>query len=114
MKTIEQVQDTISQLEASDRRLFTHDEMKERTEQALFLRKIKYYLETEPTEQFVASEIKRLEDKLQVIDIGFPAWLERRQEKFTKSEKQWRNEYNKEMGTKNLTTQLDNLKFILT
>lgn len=113
MKTIQEVQDKIGQLENSDRRLFTHDEMKERTDEAIFLRQIKYYLETEPTEEFVKSEVARLEEKLRVIDEKFPAWLSRQKDQYSMSEKQWRNAYNKEMGVKITSNQLDNLKFIL-
>lgn len=113
MKTKQEIQERISQLEASDPRLFKHDEMKERAEEAAYLRSIRNYLETEPTEEFVRSEAEKLELKLNTIEDAFEVWLSKRPEPYSKSEKQWKAEYNKEMGVKNLNNQLDNLKFIL-
>lgn len=115
MKTKDDIQNDINQIEAraANPSLFTHDEMKGMADQMVYLRQIKYYLETEPTEEFVQGEYNKLSERLQVISNGFPAWLERRTDKFSQSEKSWRTVYNKEMNVKNLNNQLDNLKLIL-
>lgn len=74
-----------------------------------FLNVCKLYLETEPTEEFIKKEKKRLENRLQLISEGY-----KHDERQTlKDQKKDRKDYDKLMGVSKIKSQLKAIYFLL-
>ena len=113
MKTIQQVKDQIAaiQEEHKETRLFKEHELKKAGTRCRKLRDIIYYLETNPSEEFIWQEVQTLKEKIARIEEGYNSWLS-----FLPSSHTIENpeaKYRSEMGLATLKNQLKNLTYIL-
>lgn len=77
-----------------------------------YLRGIKKYLESEPRQEYVEAEQKRLRDMASRIDDRFPAWCKSMAPKDA-DPKTWRTMFNRETGLTKVKKQLKTIEFIL-
>lgn len=113
MVEINKVVDEISRLSANlsrDSHRMKRSEEKRELKKINFLRHIASYLNQFPSEQFIGSEIKRLENRRALINKQFESWIP---SKFFEKEKDKLKEYEKEMGIPKIRMQLRALKFII-
>lgn len=75
-----------------------------------FLRHVMAYLNTFPSEDFIFSEITRLNNRRKLINDQYEAWIPSR---YFEKENEKLKEYAKENGIPKLKIQLKSLKFIL-
>lgn len=75
---------------------------------ALFLKQCILYLESNPTPAFIRSEIKRLEETINLINLRFEAW-KRLPDNYNSPITKYRND----AGVPLMRSQLRTLKFIL-
>lgn len=69
------------------------------------------YLETNPKEEFIKADLKRLRARKKNIDEGFAAWLENYIPSKVGANK--KSIYRKEMGLKDIEAQIKNLSYLL-
>lgn len=77
----------------------------------MFLQQVKYYLETRPSEEFLKSEILRLENKLDIINNNYKAWLNA--DPKNKQHEKPLTVYAKEMDVKKIKDQIETIGYIL-
>lgn len=76
-------------------------------------RKAIIYLETNPRQEFVESQLVSSEKRLQHIVDGFSLWKKATPQMSGMDEKKAKQIYNAQMGVKAVKTQILNLKYIL-
>ena len=74
MKTIKEIKDEIEMImnQFKETRNFTKKELKAPTERLRKLRFVALYLESEPRESFIESEVERLKNELNIAEKGKP------------------------------------------
>lgn len=75
------------------------------------LRKLAYYLETNPAESFIISERDRIKKRIDMIKDQYPDWLKNCAD--VNNLKNPKSAYEKEMGLPALRFQLKNLEYLL-
>lgn len=77
----------------------------------MFLQQVKYYLQTNPSEEFIKNQLKSLENKLDLINDNYFKWFNADdRNKILKNPKQT---YNTIMETKKILAQIKTLKYII-
>lgn len=113
MVEINKVVDEISRLSdnlSRDSHKMKRSEEKRELTKINFLRHVASYLNSFPSEEFIDSEIKRLEDREALINKQYPVWIP---SKYFATDKEKLKEYKKEMGVPKIKVQLRALKFII-
>lgn len=113
MVEINKVVDEISRLSdnlSRDSHKMKRSEEKRELKKINFLRHVASYLNSFPSEEFIGSEIKRLENRESLINKQFECWTPT---KYFVTEKEKIKEYRKEMGVPKIKIQLKALKFII-
>jgi hypothetical protein len=80
------------------------------TNRITFLRTTITYLEQDNREDFLSSELDRLNKRVQLINDGYADWIP---SKYYEKEKDQLKDYLKEMGIPKLKAQIKALRFIL-
>lgn len=112
MLELNKVVDEISRLEKSlsDRSSeLTRAQEKKEMSKINFLRLVCTYLKTFPSEEFVEAEIKKLNNRRNMINKNFDSWIPTQ---YFEKEKDKLKEYDKQMGVPKIKAQLRALKFI--
>lgn len=80
-----------------------------------FLRNCKFFLERAhtDTENHLRRQLNELRTKVEAIDNGFKAWLEKEKSGHRMTEKEAKSKYRKEMNMKNIDEQIGYLEFLL-
>ena len=110
MKTIIEIEKEISDVIKSLGEHPTENEVRKVTRDVLFLRQIKYYLESEPREDFIKSKKSKIEERIKKIPNGYKDWqIGRNMTKYTDPYKSYLNE----MGLPELNSKLKTLNYLL-
>lgn len=111
MKTAKEIQAEIAALENEGKRAAVKESAyKKLGKQAAVLRQCLHYLETNPKEDFIRTQIEFVEKKLRVVDEGYSTWA---RENDTSKFKNPLSAYHSFMGKSVLDFQLKSLKYIL-
>jgi len=95
MKTIKEVQKEIDELIKSITKDSLRNEVESIKRKIVFLRQCKLYLESEPREDFVKSEIAKIEERIKLIPTHYEAWkVGRNLTKYSDPYKTYSNEMN--------------------
>jgi hypothetical protein len=115
MLKLDEVNETIKELEATDKRLYKLPDLNKRKKRLLLLRKIKLYLESNLNESFIREEIKRLTYVVNEKTKRFPYWLSQfshSKELTEKQTKKYKTIFDSDNEIKLMKQQLIFLKFI--
>lgn len=122
MKTINQIQERLNELMATETKTWNleGDELK-KAQAAIrkarieikFLKIVKAYLQSSPTEDFCKKELKRIAGLLTTISERFTKATVGKKFATLDEEKTFKKEYEKEYEVKKYKTQVKTLKFIL-
>jgi hypothetical protein len=110
MITLEKLNAEIKSIESTEPKAIaamTKRELNSMNARVIFLRFVKSYLLTDPQEKFVASEIKRLENRINALDKVYEDLPK------PKDETQFLKDYQKDNDYSHLNQQLKVLRFIL-
>lgn len=81
--------------------------------QISFLTIVAHYLRTFPTDEFVNSELNRLNKRVKLIEADFEKWIPNKQyPENTKGDRKKFSDYQKEMGVPKIKLQTRALRFI--
>lgn len=114
MKTAEEISKKIKIIETKDKRELSDKDIRKLKTELCFLRKVLMYLDTNPSESFIASELTRKQGSLDTINDSFEVWVKHNPDKIVNIKPaQQRSKYNTEMGVSKIKKQIKTLKFIL-
>ena len=109
MKSLQYINAQINNLQTEGLRT-REKKVKNRIKKQLsFLRKVRNYLESKPTEEFLNKQLLELESKLALINKGYLLWSNWQDNK----EKATWSKYNKETGASKIKIQIKTISFIL-
>lgn len=116
MRTLKEVTDRISEIlrtPIKDPQPLIEEKLKQKARKELpQLKMRKYYLETNPSEQYLKDSLASCELRLDVIIDNFDEWL-RHRPKDGKLINELKAEYNKENETAKIKMQIKELKYLL-
>ena len=107
LKTITTIKKEIKELLALDRNREPLIVLKKAKKRIQFLNVCLNYLESQPKNEFLEKEKKRLENRLNLIDKGFEHWA------ITASVKDPKKEYAKLMDVKTVKEHLKTIRFLI-
>lgn len=116
MRTIESIDQDILELSEQARRLDKYMEEKaynKLLKQIQRLRFCRMYLESNPNEPFIESEIVRLDKLVKRLEEQFPAWSDDLPSELNGDRTKAKAWYNKEMGILKMKKEMAMLRFIL-
>jgi hypothetical protein len=110
MKTVKEIDKEINDITKSLKKDSVKAEVDKAKRDIVFLRQIKFYLETEPREDFVKEQLKSVQIRIENIMSHYEAWtVGKTLTKFSDPKKVYLNE----MGLPTLNSQEKTLKYIL-
>lgn len=112
MITTETIQKEIDDLRTSITKGITDRQLKKKRERVDELKNLKLYIESNPSEGFIKSEIDRIEKSIERINDfeNFKIW---RLSQDHSDQKKLKTQYNKELGLPTLKAQLKTLNYLL-
>lgn len=87
-------------------------QVKKKLKELEFLKAVQFYLQSNPSQQFIEAEVKRISERIESVNSRFDYWCKCIAPKNV-DPKEYRAMFNKEMGVTAFRKQLTTLEFIL-